>query len=329
MANDFRPLATPCCGGAPIPSNDERILRERMLEHDEALDQLGGFEPPFGSARFVGQVYNGGSMPSTVPAVYLVHPTQVSGAETEGGAGTLTVDADFTVPVVVLGHVPSAGDYLDIYAASGRWVSGEGTVGECNTKICVFCITTPISGASVMVLSGVTTIASGTTGANGCVTLNIGSAGTYTVNVTAAGYNNYSASQNLTCGGETDINLCACPNCFGASPPNTIHITVTGAMASFTFAMTRTPNQYVWTGSSIGAATFTSSLSCAPGGIGFQFVELFGATCLGAMYYPTAPAVCPCGVCCVPVLSTFSCNPIDIVFQGCGYFVGVTFTIGP
>ena len=66
-------------------------------------------------------------MPATVPAVYLTHPVLLSGPETEGGSGTLTVDSATTVPVVILGHVPSVGDYLTAYAVGGRWVSERGT----------------------------------------------------------------------------------------------------------------------------------------------------------------------------------------------------------
>ena len=50
------------------------------------------------------QVYNGGAMPSAPELVYFTNPVLVTGAETEGGAGTLTTDTATTVPTIVLGH---------------------------------------------------------------------------------------------------------------------------------------------------------------------------------------------------------------------------------
>ena len=76
------------------------------------------------------QVYNGGSMPGSLPAVFFTHPVLITGAETEGGSGTLTADAATTVPVVFIGStVPSVGDYATAYAVGGRWVAERGGSG--------------------------------------------------------------------------------------------------------------------------------------------------------------------------------------------------------
>ena len=107
-------------------AREARILRDRIAAYEDALDASGGAAPPFESARLLVQVYNGGAMPSAPELVYFTHPVLVTGAETEGGAGTLTTDTATTVPTIVLGHVPSVGDCLTAYALGGRWVAERG-----------------------------------------------------------------------------------------------------------------------------------------------------------------------------------------------------------
>ena len=85
---------------------------------------------PFSSARMLVKVFDGGSMPTAAERVYFTHPVLLTGSEAEGGTGTLTVDTATTVPVIVLGDVPSvAGDYLTAYAVGGRWVAERGGSG--------------------------------------------------------------------------------------------------------------------------------------------------------------------------------------------------------
>jgi hypothetical protein len=121
------------------PSREARILRDRQAAHLDAMDRTGG-QQPYSSARMLVQVYNGGSMPATTPAVYFTHPVLVTGSETEGGSGTLTADTATTLPVVVLGQVPSVGDYLTAYAVGGRWVSERGAgSGGGGTTACSPC----------------------------------------------------------------------------------------------------------------------------------------------------------------------------------------------
>jgi hypothetical protein len=84
-----------------------------------------------------------------------------------------------------------------------------GTICKCLTTICVQgCGGGTIPGAVVTVYSGSTFVATCTTSnITGCCTLCIGTAGTYTVTVTAQGYTSYSGSQSLACGGSITITL--------------------------------------------------------------------------------------------------------------------------
>ena len=107
---------------------DARVMRERQAAQNDALDRAGLGDTAI-APRLVVQVYDGGSMPTTTPAVFLTNPVLITGAETEGSAPTFTADAETTLPVVVLRGMPSAGDYLTAYAASNRWVSEEGGSG--------------------------------------------------------------------------------------------------------------------------------------------------------------------------------------------------------
>jgi hypothetical protein len=105
---------------------ETRILRDRQAAHSDAMDRAAGQQQPYSSARMLVQVYDGGAMPSDPEKVYFTHPVLLTGSETEGAAGMFSVDTATTVPVIVLGHVPSVGDYLTAYAVGGRWVSEEG-----------------------------------------------------------------------------------------------------------------------------------------------------------------------------------------------------------
>jgi hypothetical protein len=107
-------------------ARESRIIRDRIAAYEDILDAAGGVVAPIGSARLLVQVYNGGAMPTAAELVYFTHPVLVTGAETEGGAGTLTADTATTVPVTVLWHAPSVGDYLTAYSVGSRWISERG-----------------------------------------------------------------------------------------------------------------------------------------------------------------------------------------------------------
>jgi hypothetical protein len=107
-------------------ARETRILRDRNAAYTRALDRASS-ESSFKTARQFVQIYNGGSMPTVVDRVYFTHPVIVSGTEIEGGTATTSVDTATTVPVVVLGQVPSIGDMLVAFAVGGRWVAERGT----------------------------------------------------------------------------------------------------------------------------------------------------------------------------------------------------------
>lgn len=100
-----------------------RILRHRLDDLQFAIDQIPD-RPSSGPARILVQVYNGGSMPTSVPGMFLGHPIELSGDECEGCLAGKTVDSETSIPVVVLGpKVPVAGDKLVATSVAGRWVA--------------------------------------------------------------------------------------------------------------------------------------------------------------------------------------------------------------
>ena len=117
----------------------DRILRQRIIEQNNALDRVASSVRPYSSARQLVQVYDGGAIPAAVPRVYLTHPVIATGSEAEGTVATLTADTATTVPVVVLNSVPAVGDYLTAYSVGGRWVSEETTPSGGGTVACSPC----------------------------------------------------------------------------------------------------------------------------------------------------------------------------------------------
>jgi hypothetical protein len=121
-------LRPPRGTGEPIGRGDARVLRDRQAALSLAIDRAPAGRP-HGAARILGQVYDGGAMPSSPNLFYLTHPAIVTGAESEGSSGTVKVDTATTVPVLVLRGTPSVGDLLTAYSVGGRWVSEEGASG--------------------------------------------------------------------------------------------------------------------------------------------------------------------------------------------------------
>jgi hypothetical protein len=99
-----------------------RILRDRQTALGGAIDRAAEFSTRPAARRLV-QVYNGGSMPTQAGYVYLTHPAELDGAETEGGSATVNADTSTAIPVVVLRGTPQAGDVLTAHAVGGRWVA--------------------------------------------------------------------------------------------------------------------------------------------------------------------------------------------------------------
>ena len=102
--------------------DDSRILRDRQAAARAAIDRAAAV-PGVAAARRLVQVYDGGAMPTAADRVYLTHPVELDGAETEGGAASPYVDTLTTIPVVVLWHAPAVGDQLVATAVGGRWVA--------------------------------------------------------------------------------------------------------------------------------------------------------------------------------------------------------------
>jgi hypothetical protein len=125
MADQF---LSPPHGIGGRSDREARTLRGRLGELSQARDRAEAADPP-GPARQLGQVYNGGHIPTTALKFFLCHPVTVTGRTTEGTAPMTSVDATVTFPVLVLWHPAKAGDILTAYAVGGRWVSEEGGTG--------------------------------------------------------------------------------------------------------------------------------------------------------------------------------------------------------
>jgi hypothetical protein len=165
--------------------------------------------------------------------------------------------------------------------------------GSCSTTICVVACGIGIPGSTVSVLSGGTTVATGTTTTGGCVALTIPSAGTYSVTTTVPGFPASTSSQTLTCSGTTTINLGSPPMggvCCGSttsSPcncapyPTTIFITDDCGTTALTSA---------------GAARWTGCTQCGAAG---------GATNIN----DSGTQVCTEGGGQVSIIYTVECSP--------------------
>jgi len=129
--------------------------------------------------------------------------------------------------------------------AGGLGWLGYGCCGTCNVIICVTsssCVTgSAVPGATVTIKNGSTVIASGMTDGTGCVTLAIGSAGTYTVVVSATGWQTQTQTETLGCGSTTTISLGAvdplyqCCGGFAFPIPKTIYWTACGQTYTLIF----------------------------------------------------------------------------------------------
>ena len=88
--------------------------------------RLPGDSPhaPSQSPAFVGQVFASRAVPATAGCFYSVHPVSILGTEGESNPGSLTVDANSSVLVYVMGgRPPVAGDALICRFIGNRWVA--------------------------------------------------------------------------------------------------------------------------------------------------------------------------------------------------------------
>ncbi len=140
-----------------------------------------------------------GSLPNLV---YLAHPVEYDGGETEGATASPLADTSLTLPVVVLGHPPSAGDVLTAFAIAGRWVAQRGAPPAA-TSIQILGCSSPLSRVTVGVYThqGGSLIFSGTTPASGVVSFPLPASGNYWITLsgpTAFPFNRYNlASRQL------------------------------------------------------------------------------------------------------------------------------------
>lgn len=225
--------------------NESRIIRDRADDFAAAADRAAGGYGALAAPRRLVQVYDGGNMPTAPDHVFLGRPVEIDGAETEGGAGTPSVDGSSSIPFVALWHAPSVGDLLVVTSVGGRWVAERAGAAQ-STKVCVTaCGSLPVFGAVVTVLSGSTAVATCTTGAAGCCTVPV--SGTYTLQVSVSGSVVYSASRDLT--GTVSVALGSNSGlvcCGGYAIPRVL--TLTDAAGSLTFVYD--PNYFypLWTG---------------------------------------------------------------------------------
>ncbi len=256
---------------------EDRIDRSRILDFEDEDDS--GYSPASEvPAKFLGQVYDGGSMPTELNHYFLVHPVVVDGDPTEGGPATLTADTSASVAVDVIGPlVPSVGDYIEVFRSGGRWVSGSGGSVEDTDCLVTYHVTgcsAAIAGATVALWtdSGKSTpVASGTTDIYGNVTLDVGDAGTYYREVSATSWVTAVATAAVTCGASYTVNLAPTPprTCGICCLPHTPDVLyVTDGLG--TTAMTRSLTGFGWE----GIGTFSMS------GISVYTVDGFASHCL-------------------------------------------------
>ncbi len=202
-------------------------------------------------------------MPTQSSRVFLSHPVELDGSESEGSVASPNVNTAATIPVLVLQGVPQAGDLLVATSVGGRWVAERPTGNR--TTVCVTACSpaVPIYGVTVTLLSGSTTVASGTTGSGGCITFPV--SGTYTVQVRMGGTLVYSGSRTLPPGGTTTIAISTtgivC--CGGYAIPQ--NMTLTDAAGSISFIYY--PNSFSPTWYGGHAVTLLSSSATTPNNV--------------------------------------------------------------
>jgi carboxypeptidase family protein len=169
-----------------------------------------------------------GACPCTCQVTFIAFcgASTISGATVTVKSGGTTIDSGTTDGS---GHVtltiPSGGSYEVIATEMGDYGFDETMALSCGAtysldlccKVTV-CVSTlagaPISGATVTVKSGGTTVATCTTDASGCCTLDVGTPASYEVVVAATGYvTSDEPSVALACEGTHSVTLCTTANC--------------------------------------------------------------------------------------------------------------------
>lgn len=153
----------------------DELIRQRLRQAGLVIPVVP--DPLDGEPSRIVQVYNGGSIPTATPRVYLCHPVSVSSNELEGATPSLATDTGSTLAVLVFGSAPIAGDKLVARMIGDRWVAAKG--GRTLTHHVNGCIAS-LAGASIEYQLGGITLYSGTTDGSGNVVFTLPT-GTYTV----------------------------------------------------------------------------------------------------------------------------------------------------
>ena len=101
---------------------------------------------------FLGQVFDGGKLPSAGGYFYLVHPVEV-GVQEESQTPTFTVDSTQAIPVAVIGQKANVGDMLVCEYDGQRWFSVL-AAATTTTGDCVYCGTPCSACGGVKMLAG-------------------------------------------------------------------------------------------------------------------------------------------------------------------------------
>jgi hypothetical protein len=195
----------------------------------------------------------------------------------------------------------------------------------CNATICIKCCvvgTASISGATVTVKSGSTVIATGTTDGTGCVTLNVGTAGSYTVVISGLGSPDNTSTQTLSCGGTTNIVISDLGCCF-ASLPSTVSFSMVGTFNGVAFSTSGTTSARTSTGCPVGGSN------------GPEWAKTTGFLSTGCGTFTIAIALCE--NCTMQInyggggggsfgVASGTCSPFSIAFTGTVTQSGCTFT---
>jgi hypothetical protein len=115
-------------------ADEFRILRHRMKDLQDDIHRLrrdSSGPPPV----LVGQVFDGGSMPTTTPGNFAVHPVTLDGVEAEGEPGVFEVSSAKVIFLVLGSEVPEVGDKLIARLIDGRWVARKDGGAACTMDL--------------------------------------------------------------------------------------------------------------------------------------------------------------------------------------------------
>ncbi len=213
-----------------------------------------------GLRTYLGQVYNGGSIPTVANRVYLTRPVTVAFNATEGATPAFTVDTSVSAPVLIINGIPTAGTNILAENVDGIWVADLAAV----TATCAGTLTVNVkcggvnrSGATVTITLGATTLVA-TTNVSGNATFTPGAAGVWGVTVALSGFATYTGTFTFACsnlalnlsinGASNTMSGQARSQCGGAIPGATVEIRSGGTL----YATTTTNSSGNWTSTFAG-----------------------------------------------------------------------------